>query len=331
MRLTLILLLPLLCVASRSAFSQGSLTPPAGPPGPTMKTLDQLEAKLEKRTPVAALPFTISAAGSYYVTKNLSVKSGDGITIKADGVTLDLNGFSISSTANPAAGTAIFLSGNRRNVAIVNGHVTGTGVFNGSSFTGAGFKSGIARDLGSEASIQVRDVSVSGCASLGIEVGSGLGQNTIVERCQVDNCGGTAITAGMVSNSSVTQSALGITADSVSNCVAYGCGISSSGPVTNSSGSALGPGFTTGIEGGVVLNCQGVSGSGFGIYAHRVAMNCYALNTSTDHPALRVDGTANSCSAANGGGGLAIQASIGIGCTTLGGGTSITHKFLGTP
>jgi len=35
----------------------------------------------EPRTPISSLPFTISTSGSYYLTKNLSVATGDGITI----------------------------------------------------------------------------------------------------------------------------------------------------------------------------------------------------------------------------------------------------------
>ena len=82
-----------------TAFAQGSLTPP-GVPGPTMLTLNQMEP----RTPISSAPYTISQPGSYYLTANLTVASGDAIDINANGVTLDLNGFTISSTdpATPA-------------------------------------------------------------------------------------------------------------------------------------------------------------------------------------------------------------------------------------
>ena len=79
--------------------AQGSLTPP-GAPAATMKSLDQVEA----RTPILSAPFTITNSGSYYLTANLTVSINCGITILASGVTLDLNGFTISSTAASPAG-----------------------------------------------------------------------------------------------------------------------------------------------------------------------------------------------------------------------------------
>src|ERR1700674_2893120 len=85
-----------------SAFPQGSLTPP-GAPAPAMKTLGQIEP----RTPISFAPFIITQPGSYYLTTNLTVPSGDAIDIATNRVTLDLNGFTIPSTANPAGGYAI--------------------------------------------------------------------------------------------------------------------------------------------------------------------------------------------------------------------------------
>ena len=55
-----------------------------------MKSLDVVEP----RTPISSLPFTISAGGSYYLTRSLS--GSQGITITATRVTLDLNGFSLT-------------------------------------------------------------------------------------------------------------------------------------------------------------------------------------------------------------------------------------------
>src|SRR4051794_15270642 len=74
-----------------SSFGQGSLTPP-GAPAPTMKSLDQIEA----RTIIPSLPYVITNAGSYYLATNLTGSAGtNGITVIADNVSIDLNGFSL--------------------------------------------------------------------------------------------------------------------------------------------------------------------------------------------------------------------------------------------
>jgi len=52
-----------------------------------MKSLDQIEAA----HPDPVCHSRISNSGSFYLTKNLSVLSGDGITITVNGVSLDLN------------------------------------------------------------------------------------------------------------------------------------------------------------------------------------------------------------------------------------------------
>src|ERR1017187_7620780 len=127
-----------------SILAQGSLTPP-GAPVPTMKSLDQIEA----RTPIAAAPFTISNSGSYYLTGNLTVNSSSAITIATNQVTLDLNGFTISSTAPSAAGSGILLVSGLTDITIVNGHIKGgvtnfAGVYVGGGFANRIYFSGAA-------------------------------------------------------------------------------------------------------------------------------------------------------------------------------------------
>ena len=79
-----------IAAAVSSGWAQGSLTPP-GAPAPAMKTL----AQVEPRIPIAAVPYTITEPGSYYLATNL-VSTGHGIVVQASNVTLDLMGFTLT-------------------------------------------------------------------------------------------------------------------------------------------------------------------------------------------------------------------------------------------
>jgi hypothetical protein len=257
-----------------SAFSQGSLTPP-GAPAPTMKTL----AQVEPRTPISSAPFTISSSGSYYLTTNITVATGDAITIAANNVTLDLNGFTIAST-RPTATTdsAILLSGGRTNVAIYNGHISSGVTITAGVFGGSGFGSGIYYSGTSPSSVRVKDVSVAGVLRYGILLE--LGHSTVVESCTVATASLYGIEADNVSDSTAVNCGnYGIVGDTTHNCkgniVGDGIGVHAV-TANNSYGSSSGSGV--GLSATIANNCYGSSSSGTGLSATEAASNCRGLS-----------------------------------------------------
>jgi hypothetical protein len=293
-----------LVLFTRSIPAQGSLTPPPGPPAPTMLTLSQVEP----RTPISSTPFIISASGSYYLTTNLTVTGGDVIIIGANNVTLDLNGFTLASTAPAPSGTAIQLgsSGGVTNVTILNGLIT-SGITNstGGVYGGGGFYYGI-QYFNVSYNVRVKDVSVIGCYYNGINLFNG--NSSVVESCSVMIAGG-----------------IGIQASSVSRSTAYQCGSQGIGADTafDCRGDVIGTGF--GILATTANNCYGnCTGSGYGLCA-TTANNCYGYCSGSGY-GLFVSGSANDCFGQSTSG-VGIFAHIANSCTVGGGTTNITYRY----
>jgi len=268
--------------------AQGSLTPP-GAPAPTMKTLQQVEP----RVPISSAPFTISQPGSYYLTTNLTVSGGNAITIATNGVTLDLNGFTIASTAPSATGYGIYINSGLRNIAIQNGHIQGGVTNNGSGvFSGPGFGYGIYYSGSAPQNVRVSGISVSGCQYHGIYVG--FGASTTVENCVVRTVG-----------------SYGIVANTIRSCVALDCGATAiyGQQVSDSRGESVGSG--TGLDALTAQNCYGSSGSAIGLSAY-TAVNCYGSSSSVDGFFAT---TALNCYGYSSGGGAGLYASrVASGC-----------------
>ena len=128
------------------------------------------------KAPISTVPFVIKKPGNYYLTKNLvvtklaQITGGDGIYINANNVTLDLNGFELSTNQNHM-GSGINANGGP--VVVRNGTVRGfdTGVY----LAGSGL---------------VENVSAIGCKEFGVYV---IGGFSTVRRCIVRDTGGGAI------------------------------------------------------------------------------------------------------------------------------------------
>ncbi len=248
-----------------TAFAQGSLTPATGP-APTMKSLDQIEARI----PISSAPYAITNPGSYYVTTNLTVSSGTVINIGTNCVTLDLNGFTLSSTSSSPNGFGIQLglAGGNTDITIINGHISGGSTTN--------FNDGIAYNA-LPSNIRVANVSVTGCRFFGLDLGTG--NSSVIESCTAQFIGGIGLSASSISHSSAYQCGnFAIFGNVISDCVGNGgnAGIDAIDTATGCFGSSA---TGTGLSATVAVNCHGTSTSGTGLNA-TVASSCYANTES---------------------------------------------------
>jgi hypothetical protein len=130
-------------------------------------------AQAQCTTRITAVPFTIGASGNYCFDKHLATAAtaaptANAITINADYVTLDLNGFKLDgSAADPGARKGVYAA-NRKGIVIRNGVVRGFA--RGVSLEGAG-SSHVVEDL------RVEQSAVAGIWAEGDDVA--------VRRCKV--------------------------------------------------------------------------------------------------------------------------------------------------
>jgi hypothetical protein len=216
----------------------GDLDPPAGPVGPTMKRLDEIEARTPvgpDTTPGASnAVFVISQPGSYYLTGNIAGEAGKhGVLINSADVTLDLNGFALIGVADSLS--AVQVSGNR--AAIRNGSISGWGV--------SGVNSG-------SSGLVLEHLRSWENASRGITIGN----NAIVAHCSVFGNGDIGIRVGggsavrdCVARQNGSHGVAALEGSAVTGCATRGNG---------GNGIDLGPGA-------VVTNCTAVSNIGGGV------------------------------------------------------------------
>lgn len=298
-------------VFASAALGQGPLTPP-GPPGPMFKTLQQIEP----RTPISSLPFTITNAGSYYLTTNLTATPGvtDGIMIAAHDVSLDLNGFALVGASNSHNGIAAI--GIRTNITIRNGTVrnwTGIGVFMNDAHDGILEKLRVSNNGSSPLDGGI--VVHTGFRVIDCTVNDNMGYG-IVARYHANISGSTATgnsSYGIFANRATIQGCAangnrsGIVADrgcTVSSCTAtenQGDGILA-GPGCTISECTATDNLVNGIvagSGSAVSDCTAIDNAGDGIVAGAGSsvMGCTARSNEGDGISAAAGSTIRDCTA----------------------------------
>jgi hypothetical protein len=93
----------------------------------TLLTLFAVASYGQPATPITSLPFTISSPGKYILQSDLTAASGDGISVGASYVRIDMGGFTITSTALPNSAAGIKVDG-VHDVEVKNGAINGFSV-----------------------------------------------------------------------------------------------------------------------------------------------------------------------------------------------------------
>ena len=88
-----------------------------GNPQPFMRTTFECEPRI----PIHSVPLVIDTSGSYYLTRNMTNSAGDGISVFANDVTIDLNGFTLRGQVGTGVGILVPLP--QSNITIKNGTV----------------------------------------------------------------------------------------------------------------------------------------------------------------------------------------------------------------
>ena len=251
----------------------GPLDPPAGPVSPTYRTLSEVEPRIPigpSTTPGDAdSVYKITQPGTYYLTENLTGKSGKhGIEIAASYVTIDLRGFNLVGVA----GSLDALSGVN-----VTALTIGNGVIR--SWPGRGI------GMPTASSSTFHHLDVFDCAGFGIDVGV---------RCRVEACNCRNGSEGVRSGDECT----------ISSCTVVSC--SGTGLIGGKGSEIRGcsvsfPG-SYGIYGGIgsrVIDCSVRSGTSTGIIVSdsSIVRGCTSVGNGSGISLFGIGSKAEDCTA----------------------------------
>ena len=282
-------------VVTGAVLYAGPLDPPAGPVASSYKTLNEVEPRIAinaVNTPGDAdSVFRITAAGSYYLTGNVTGIAGrHGIEIAASNVSIDLMGFSVLGVAGALDGISNVVAA-VDNITICNGTVSG--------WPGDGIQ------LNSGTNHAVRAVNARSNVGSGIIVD----ENSIVESC--------AASANSLDGIIVNGLNGVVRACTATGNLAQGIQLANSGSISDCSSHNNVTGFQTGI-GATLVNCSARDNTadGFIVSSACVVSNCSAYSNTND--GFRASSTStifSNCTASfNAGDGIEVPGN----CTLLG-------------
>ncbi len=306
------------------AFSQGPLTPP-GAPAPTMKTLDQVEARIivngANTQGDATNTFIISASGSYYLTGNITGEAGKhGISIQANDVTLDLNGFALVSGGGASRGVDVPVA--QSGFCIRNGSVRGwtDGGVRADAAVTLAEKLRLSDNTGATGLVVGNGSMIKDCVASGNGAGFFAG-----DRTQISNCISTVNTGrGFDCTSFVTvldctssrnggdgivvQANSSVIRCNASRNIPFGGGLGGSGIIAGegctiadcTAGSNTASGIY-GESGSTVRGCTANSNGGDGIFAPGGTVTNCTANSNGGEGIFAGDGTVTNCAATSNG------------------------------
>ena len=254
--------------------AQGPLTPP-GAPAASMRTLTEIEprTRLESLTGDSTALYVINSPGSYYLSVGnvAGVNGKAAIAVNANGVSIDLNGFSLIGVGGSTRG--IEVRGAYANFAVRNGGIrfwgaAGIGLSTANAPNGVVIENltiatvgGAGIDLTGGNAVTVSRCSITGAAA-GILIGSAGGA---VHACAVSNlAGGGAQSYGIFAGSVTDCDVNTLTGSSASDCygisarIAQGCSVTG----IDSGGSGISIGIQADTVTGCAVTSIGLTGSG---------------------------------------------------------------------
>jgi hypothetical protein len=263
-----------------------------------MKSLDQIDAaiasvdaKSEKRIPIDATHtptdgssvYVIKAAGSYYLTDNLTAPAGlNGISVAADNVSIDLNGFTLTGPGPGGSVAGVICAGVTEGTRVSNGQVTRWPAYGVSVGEDSQVDHVIASNNGIAGIITDNNTTISYCVVRG-NSDRGISTNS---HCIVSHCLGTRNGTGLLLfGDSVADHCDFSSNDQDGIDLNSGCSVLDS--VANKNGvktSGAGMYGTNGAQGCTIARCIVARNEGYGIVLNALTevLDCTVVFNTLD-------------------------------------------------